>query len=116
MTNSKTTLMELTRQYRSVLKKCFLLNLGIILFAASAANAKSYSMGNAGDLYKILNGKDNDLEVLTLYGNVKQTLNNPTFYVTDPTKIAYVNFMFQYPKEKWFSGNVGTLTPAQGLA
>ena len=36
MKNSKTTLMELTRLYRNVLKKCFLLNLGAILISGIA--------------------------------------------------------------------------------
>ena len=36
MKNSRTTLMELTREYRNILRKCFLLNLGIVLFAGSA--------------------------------------------------------------------------------
>ena len=36
MKNSKTTLMELTHAYRSILKKCFLLNLGLVFFAGAA--------------------------------------------------------------------------------
>ena len=45
MKNSKTTLMELTREYRNILKKCFLLNLGVVLFSG-AAHALTVDAGN----------------------------------------------------------------------
>ena len=52
MTNSKTTLRELTREYRNILKKCFLLNLSIVLIA-TAAHAENVALdGTSGDVKK----------------------------------------------------------------
>ena len=58
MKNSKTTLRELTREYRSILRKCFLLNLGIILFATSAQAGEQHIDGdlNISGNYSLVGG------------------------------------------------------------
>ncbi|MBR6730650.1 MAG: hypothetical protein IKL90_04855, partial [Alphaproteobacteria bacterium] len=49
MTNySRTTLRELKKRYLNVLKKCFLINIGVLLFATSSFAESSYVMKEVG--------------------------------------------------------------------
>ena len=49
MTNySRTTLRELKKRYSNVLKKCFLINIGVLLFATSSFAESSYVMKEVG--------------------------------------------------------------------
>lgn len=73
MKNSKTTLMELTRQYRNILKKCFLLNLGII-FIACAAQANTVIDSNDGEV--ILSAKKQYDGYLEIRDGANVTINN----------------------------------------
>lgn len=94
--------------------RAFLLNLSVALFTTSAGATNVRLDDQSGDVYKLLGSKRADIDVILLTGaKSKYTMNNPTLYLTDPVKVAYVNYMLANPKDKWISTNIGALTPAQ---
>ncbi len=70
MKNTKTTLRELTREYRHILHKCFLLNLGLVLMAG-AANAQQADLTvEAGETVADVVNTNKDEQWNQMYDNV----------------------------------------------